>query len=97
MVHVVHDHALRETVVALADGTGLGERASPGEATLQVLSGRVELSAGDEVWVESPVDRPDIPPLRHELAALADSAVLRTVSTARAHGAGGGPHHRSGS
>ena len=43
-----HDHSLRETVIALAAGRELGEHESPGEATLQVLTGRVRLTAGDE-------------------------------------------------
>ena len=38
-----HDRVLRQTVIALAAGHELAEHESPGEATLQVLSGRVRL------------------------------------------------------
>lgn len=45
-----HEHALRQTVVALLAGASLGEHRSPGEATLTVLSGRVRLTAGPDFW-----------------------------------------------
>ena len=74
-----HDHALRQTVIALAGGHELAEHESPGEATLQVLVGRVRLSAGDEACEVGAGDLVAIPPARHALAALEDSAVLLTV------------------
>ena len=40
-----HDRVLRRQVIALAAGHELAEHESPGEATLQVLSGRVRLTA----------------------------------------------------
>ena len=40
-IHGGHDHLLRQTVIALAAGRELGEHDSPGQATLQVLRGRV--------------------------------------------------------
>ena len=73
------DHALRQTVIALADGHELAEHESPGEATLQVLSGTVRLTAGDDAWEGAAGDLLVIPPRRHALAALSDSAVLLTV------------------
>ncbi len=79
-IHGGHEHALRQTVVALAAGQGLGEHDSPGEATLQVLRGRVELHAGDETWPGSAGDLVTIPPRRHSLSALTDSAVLLSVA-----------------
>ena len=36
-----HEHALRQTVVALLAGASLGEHENPGEATVHVLGGRV--------------------------------------------------------
>ena len=77
-----HDHSLRETVIALAAGHELGEHESPGEATLQVLKGRVRLTAGDDSCECSAGDFLVIPPVRHSLAALEDSAVLLTVLSA---------------
>jgi quercetin dioxygenase-like cupin family protein len=78
-----HEHGLRHTVIALAGGHDLAEHESPGEATLQVLSGRVRLSAGDESWDGTAGDLVAIPPARHALAALEDAAVLLTVRLGR--------------
>jgi quercetin dioxygenase-like cupin family protein len=80
-VHGGHEHDLRQTVIALADGRSLGEHESPGEATLQVLSGRVRLVAGDEAWEGAEGAHLVIPPTRHDLTALTDAAVLLTVAT----------------
>ncbi|OBF21542.1 cupin domain-containing protein [Mycobacterium sp. ACS4331] len=74
-----HDHFLRETVIALAGGQGLAEHDSPGEATLQVLRGRVRLVAGDDSVECSTGDFVVIPRTRHSLEALEDSAILLTV------------------
>lgn len=81
-IHGGHDHALRQTVLALAAGRGLDEHESPGEATVQVLHGRVRLSAGDESWDGDAGDYVVIPPRRHSLHAVEDSAVLLTVAVA---------------
>jgi quercetin dioxygenase-like cupin family protein len=74
-----HEHLLRQTLIALAAGHGLDEHASPGEATLHVLHGRVRLTAGETAWEGSPGDLLIVPATRHALAALEDSAVLLTV------------------
>lgn len=84
--HTVHggqEHALRQTLVALTSGQELAEHNSPGEATLQVLRGHVRLIAGDETWDGAAGDHVTIPPVRHSLQSLEDSAVLLTVSVAR--------------
>jgi quercetin dioxygenase-like cupin family protein len=78
-VHGGHESALRQTVVALAAGQVLGEHESPGEATLQVLRGRVRFTAGEQAWDGAAGDYLVIPPARHDLTALEDSAVLLTV------------------
>jgi quercetin dioxygenase-like cupin family protein len=79
-VHGGHDHALRQTLIALRAGSRLDEHESPGEATLQVLHGRVTLTAGDVSWNGSLGDLITIPDARHSLEAVADSAVLLTVA-----------------
>lgn len=84
-VHGGHGAALRQTLLALVAGNSLGEHDSPGEATLQVLRGRVVLGTPDGPVTGTAGDLLVIPPHRHDLTALEDSAVLLTV-VARATG-----------
>ena len=74
-------HALHQTLLALIAGRGLDEHQSPGEATLQILRGRVRLATAEEAWEAATGDYLDIPPLRHDLSAIEDSVVLLTVIT----------------
>ncbi|HEY8826322.1 MAG TPA: cupin domain-containing protein [Jatrophihabitantaceae bacterium] len=74
-----HEHVLRQTVVALAAGAQLSEHENPGEATLYVISGRVELHVGSDSWQARTGDLVEIPPARHSLLAIEDSAVLLTA------------------
>jgi len=74
-----HEKALRQTVIALAKDAALAEHASPGEATLVVLRGRVTLAAGPESWEGREGDLIIVPDAPHSLTAQADSAVLLTV------------------
>jgi quercetin dioxygenase-like cupin family protein len=76
-----HEDALRQTLIALCEGQELAEHESPGEATLQVLHGRVRLNAGDDGVEVGADDYVAIPPSRHSLTAVEDSAVLLTVVT----------------
>ena len=75
-----HEHVLRQSVIALAQGAAMGEHASPGEATLYVLQGRVRLTAGPDSWECRTGDLLDIPADRHSLVALEPSVVLLTVA-----------------
>lgn len=75
-----HERVLRQTLVALRAGSDLDEHESPGEATLQVLHGRVTLVAGENRWNGSPGDLIVIPDSRHALEAVEDSVVLLTVA-----------------
>ena len=77
-----HEHALRQTVLALTAGSSLDEHESPGEATVQVLRGRIRLMAGEAAWEGRRGDLLVVPDVRHALHALEDSAVLLTVSKA---------------
>ncbi len=77
-----HERVLRQTLIALQAGSKLEEHENPGEATLQVLHGRVTLAAGESQWNGSPGDLITIPSSRHSLEAIEDSAVLLTVGKA---------------
>ena len=81
-VHGGTDHALRQTVLALTAGRALAEHESPGEATLQVLRGRLRLTVDGESWDGGAGELVTIPPARHGLTALEDSVGLLTVVAA---------------
>ncbi|HSV41752.1 MAG TPA: cupin domain-containing protein [Nocardioidaceae bacterium] len=72
-------NTLRQTLIALRAGSSLNEHENPGEATLQVLQGRVTLVAGENRGNGSPGDLIIIPNARHSLEAVEDSVVLLSV------------------
>lgn len=78
-----HQHALRQTLIALRAGSCLDEHENPGEATIQILHGRVTLVSGEDRWNGSPGDLMTIPDAVHALEAVEDSAVLLTVAVRR--------------
>jgi quercetin dioxygenase-like cupin family protein len=78
-VHGGHEHALRQTLIALRAGATLADHSSPGEATLQVLHGRVRLTTASDSQEAVAGDHLVIPAERHGLAAVDDSVVLLTV------------------
>src|SRR5215212_11705208 len=75
-----HEHSLRQTLMALKAGSGLDDHESPGEATLQVLHGRVRVTNSSSGWDGSPGDHIILPRVRHGLHAVEDSVVLLTVA-----------------
>jgi quercetin dioxygenase-like cupin family protein len=75
-----HERVLRQTVIALVEGAALGEHENPGEASVQVLSGRVRLTAAGNSWEGRTGDLLEVPDSPHSLEALEDSAVLLTVA-----------------
>lgn len=74
-----HETCLRQTVIALVAGQELTEHENPGEATVHVLNGRVRLDGATSSWEGRSGDLLIVPPEKHSLAALEDSAVLLTA------------------
>ena len=74
-----HEHRLRQTLIALRAGASLADHANPGEATIQVMQGRVTLRFGEVSWNGSPGDLLIVPDGVHALDAVEDSVVLLTV------------------
>ena len=71
----------RLVVVGLTAEAKLAEHASPPAASLQVLAGTVRLYAGEEAeWVVNQGEVVAIPPERHAVDAVTESAFLLTVS-----------------
>ncbi len=75
-----HEHVLRQTLIALAAGQELSEHENPGEATVQVILGRVRLRAGDVSWEGRRGDLLVVPQSLHSLESIEDSVVLMTVA-----------------
>lgn len=77
------DHQLRQTLIALHEGVGLAEHASPGEATLQVLVGEIVLWAGEKSWLLRAGEMMTIPDERHSVESPMPSVFMLTVVTAK--------------
>ena len=75
-----HEHVLRQTLIALTANSAMSEHENPGEATLQVIAGRVRLDSDGNQWEGRQGDLLFIPPARHSLLALDDAVVLLTVA-----------------
>ncbi len=74
-----HEKSLRQTVIAMNAGVELSEHENPGEATVLVLSGRIELRSNGVIWAGRSGDLLAVPDDRHSVHALEDSAILLTV------------------
>ncbi|MEV1025472.1 cupin [Streptomyces sp. NPDC050264] len=79
---LVREDPLRQSVIALTEGSALEEHNAPPSATLLILRGRVRLTAvsGDITLTQGELHA--IPPERHGLVALTDAVVLLTAVTA---------------
>ena len=79
-----HEKVLRQTVIALNQGSKLGEHANPGEATVLVLRGRVRLWTEQASWEGRRGDLIIVPDTSHSLEAIEEAAVLLTVAKVEA-------------
>ena len=77
---------MTQTVIAMRAGTVLSEHYNPGQATLLVLEGELELVTGDERVAVTAGDLVEVPPMRHSLEADTDAVVVLTAVKL-------GPHH----
>jgi quercetin dioxygenase-like cupin family protein len=75
-----HHRTLRQTLIALTAVTRFDDHESPGEATLQVLDGRVRVTSLDTSADSRPGDYLVIPATCHGLHAVDDCVVLLTVA-----------------
>ena len=75
-----HSHSLRQTVVALSAGQSLAEHDGTCDATVYVLSGKLELISGANAWKGSAGDLIVVPSTRHSVRAIEDVAFLLTVA-----------------
>lgn len=78
---LVRDGVLRQSILALRSGTELAEHNSPHAASLQVLSGRVQVTGID---ASGPLETGELVVLTHErhaVTALEDAVFLLTTVT----------------
>jgi quercetin dioxygenase-like cupin family protein len=74
-----HAAAMRQSVIALSGGADLSEHVNPGQASVYVITGDVEIRAeGDDIRLSRGeyVEIPDVP---HSLHAVTDAAILLTA------------------
>ena len=81
-VHGGSGRRLRQTVLALAKGSALGEHTAPGECTLLVLEGSVRLDVGEHSADLEAGELVDVPEAAHSVTATEDAALLLTVALA---------------
>jgi quercetin dioxygenase-like cupin family protein len=74
-----HEKPLRQTVIAMKANAELTEHANPGQASVQVLRGRVVLSSNGQSWDGRDGDLIIVPDAPHSLRAEQDSVILLTV------------------
>ena len=73
------EHTLQQTLIALVGEQILHEHENPGEATLQIVTGEIELRSGDGSVTLAGGDYTVIPQARHSVHANQDSVLLLTV------------------
>lgn len=69
---------MTQTLIALAYRSRLDDHVNPGEATILVLEGEVELGTDEESWTARKGEMLAIPDARHHVTAKTDAVVLLT-------------------
>lgn len=77
----LHQGPLRQTLIAFTRGSGLEDHNAPPAASLQVLEGRVTLTAASGDVRIGPGEIHEIPRERHGLTADEDAVVVLTTVT----------------
>lgn len=75
-----HEKRLRQTVVALREGTEMDVREGPDEATLLVISGRLWLAAGETRWSAQEWGYLVVPDEPYSIKAETDTTFMLTVA-----------------
>lgn len=80
-----HERRLRQTVVALRQGTTFGGRSQPqfGESTLLVITGQLWLAGSGTEWYGREWSHLVIPDTPYEVTAKTDATFLLTVAMSR--------------
>lgn len=78
--HAAPGGVMTNVVLALMAGKGLSEHGNPGEAFLQVVRGRLRLSAGDQEWELAAGEFVAIPQQKHAVLALEDAVAVLTLA-----------------
>jgi quercetin dioxygenase-like cupin family protein len=74
-----HEYVMRQTLIALLAGATMDEHENPGEATVYVVNGRIRVRADGDSWEAGMGELLELPPARHSVEALEDSAMLLTA------------------
>lgn len=78
---IVSDGPLRQSILALSAGAKLAEHNSPPAASIQMITGKVHVTAADEVFEFAAGDIAALTHVRHGVTAIEDSCFLLTTVT----------------
>ena len=70
---------MTQTVIALTAGSRLDDHENPGEATVFVMDGEVEVGAEGQTFTGATGDLIIVPYVRHHVTAAVDSIILFTA------------------
>ena len=79
---LIHDGPLRQTVIALAEGSILPEHNSPPAASIQVMRGSLRVTGQDPVVLQAG-QLDELTHFRHAVEALEDTVFLLTTVTSQ--------------